>query len=353
MSHDRLTCVVPTHNRPHFLRRWLRFYTQFPPGFPFLIVDSSEPSAAAENLSAIESARRELVIEYRHHNLSFHDKCIRGLELVETPCVVICADDDLVFPDAARQCAEFLEREPGYASAMGRTAQLDTKLPRWCCTVLKGYSIEDDEPLQRCRRMASIWFTNFYAVYRTRTLLDSFRITAANTDFRHSVHMPEMLLTQLSVLRGRVKVLPLMYSLLERHATNTSGAQQVRVRPQAELHYERFRRCLADQCVQAGIGRAEAERFIDDSYGFFRNPNLENRRRPRSTVERIRRLLRQVIGMTGNFLGRDDQEGSTASRLVRARDVAGCEPIWHAAVKLIRDFPQGIPSDHAPLERCA
>ena len=353
MTQEHLTCVVPTHNRPQFLRRWLRFYAQFPPGFSIIVVDSSEPAAAAENRTAIEGAPRELKIEYRHLSLGFNDKCVRGLELVRTPCAMFCADDDLVFPDAARQCAEFLKREPGYASVMGRTAQLDAKLPDWCCTVLKGYSIEDDEPLKRCRRMASIWFTNFYAVYRTQTLLDNFRVTAANTDFRHSVHMPEMMMTQLSVLRGRVKVLPLMFSLLERHATNTSGAQQVRVRLHAELHYERFRRCLADQCVQTGIGRAEAERFIDDSYGFFANPNLENRRRPRSTAERIRRLLRQVVAQTLNFLGRDDNGGSTSSRLVRARDVAGSEPIWDAAVKLIRDFPQGIPSDHSPLKECA
>lgn len=353
MSHERLTCVVPTHNRPHFLRRLLRFYGQFPPGFSFLVVDSSEPSAAAENLTAIQGSQRELDIEYRHLNLSFNDKCIRGLELVQTLFVVICADDDLLFPDAVWRCVEFLENEPGYASAMGRTAQLDAKLPRWCCTILKGYSIEDDEPLQRCRRMASLWFTNFYAVYRTETLRANFEITAANTDSRQSVHMPEMLMSQLSVLRGRVKVLPLMYSLLERHDTNTSGSHQIRVRLQAELHYQRFRKCLADQCEQAGISRADAERFIDDSYGFFRDTNLANRRRPRSTVERMRRFLRQITSLTLDFLGRDEKGGSAVSRLVRSRDLVGCEPIWHAAVQLISDFPQGIPSDHSTLERCA
>ena len=189
MCSERLTCLVPTHNRPHFLRRLLKFYAQFPPGYSFLIVDSSEPFAAAENRAAIAIARRDLQIEYRYFDSGFNDKCVCGLELVQTPCVVLCADDDLLFPDAARHCATFLESEPGYASAMGRTVQLDVNLPQWCCTILKGYSIEDDEPLQRCRRMASVWFTNFYAVYRTETLRDNFRIVAANADPGQSVHL--------------------------------------------------------------------------------------------------------------------------------------------------------------------
>ena len=42
MTNDSLTCVVPTHNRPHFLRRLLHLYSQFSPGFPFLVVDSSK-----------------------------------------------------------------------------------------------------------------------------------------------------------------------------------------------------------------------------------------------------------------------------------------------------------------------
>lgn len=349
MTHPRLTFLVPTHNRPHFLRRFLHFYTQFPPGFPFLVVDSSNQSAAAENLAAIESVRERLDIDYLHADMNFTDKCVKGLERVCSPFVALCADDDLVFPDTVARCVEFLANESGYASARGRNAILDISNRRRWCMVLKGYSLEDDLPFDRCRRMARQWFSNFFAVHRTETLLDIFQITAANTDSGLGYRFPETLLSQLSVLRGRVKVLPLMYALKEQHGANTSIAMRNQRQSQSELLYERFRECLADQFERAGIDRADAERFIEDSYGFLRDPNLTNRGRPKSTIVVLRQFLHGIANRAADYFWTDR---TRHRRLLRAGDLAGCEVIWHAAVQLIRDFPHGIPSDHSGLKRC-
>ena len=341
---------MPTHNRPHFLRRLLHFYGQFPSGFPFLVVDSSNPVAAAENREVIESIRGRVDIDYQHFDLNITDKCVRGLERVRSPFVVFCADDDYLFPDTVWRCVDVLENEPAFATAMGRTAQLNPKLPRWCCRVLKGYSIEHDLPFDRCRQLAANWFTNFYAVYRTTTMLDIFQITAANTNSSLNYHLPEMLFSQLSVLRGRVKVLPQMYSLMEKHDSNAGAAMRTGVRPQAESMYQRFKGCLADQFVLAGTVRAEAERFIDDEYGYFRETNLAIRRRPRSTAEVIGHFFAGIREKMAGLWGTDFNRHR---RFVRAGDLVGCESQWHAAVQLMRDFPQGIPSDHSTLKRCA
>jgi len=353
MSCERITCLVPTHNRPQFLRRFFHFYGQFPPGFSFSVIDSSGPSAAAENLAAIERWKGELEIEYRHVDLNFIDKCAHGLEQVRTPFAVLCADDDLVFPDAIRRCVDFLENEQGYASAIGRNTALYVTPPRWSCMVHQGYSIEDDRPFDRCFRMADYWFSNFYAVHRTGILRDIFRITAASTDSRLTLHVPEMLLSQLSVLRGRVRVLPLMYSLLEGHETNSSAVTRTGVQPEAELLYQRFKRCLTEQFEQVGIDRADAERFIDDSYGFFRDPNVASRRRRRSTVQQMWRLVRKITDLTLDSLWMNYRGRSAIKRLLRASDFAECGPILRTAIQLVRDFPHGIPADHALLKRCA
>lgn len=353
MPHERITCVVPTHNRPQFLRRFFHFYGQFPPGFSFSVIDSSNPSAAAENLAAIQRWRGELEIEYRHVDLNFVDKCTHGLERVPTPFAVLCADDDLLFPDAIRRCVDFLEHEPGYASAIGRNTALYVAQPRWSCMVHQGYSIEDDRPFDRCFRMADYWFSNFYAVHRTEILRDIFRITADNTDSRLTLHVPEMLLSQLSVLRGKLKVLPLMYSLLEGHDTNSSAVTRKGVQPEAERLYHRFKQCLTEQFEQTGVDRAEAERFIDDSYGFFRDPHVATRQRRRSIVEQMRRSVRKFTELALDHLRVKHSGRSAIKRLIRGSDFAECGPILQTAIQLVRDFPHGIPADHALLKHCA
>lgn len=353
MSDERLTCLVPTHNRPQFLRRLLRFYSRFSPGFKFLVVDSSHPAAAAENVAVIESWKSDVEVEYRYFDLSFIDKCVRGLEQVRTPFVVFCGDDDILFPDAVRQCVEFLASETGYSSALGRTVQLNTTPAFWDGSglrVLKGYSIEQDGPLERCRQMVTRVFSSFYAVYRTETLLGNFRITAGHTDSQQSLEVPEALLSQLSVLRGRLKVLPLMYSIRQRHRTNASVALRSGLRPQVELFYQRFKECLTDQFQHAGIDRADAQRFIDDSLGFLRDPNLAHRRPRRSPIELARQV---VVGLAERAADLIWTNCARHCRPLRPSDFAGCKPEWHAALQLIRGFPQGMPSDHSALERCA
>ncbi len=342
MPCERLTCLVPTHNRPHFLRRLLKFYSQFPPGFRFLVVDSSNSLAAAENREVIERVRGVLDIDYQHVALSILDKCVQGLEQIQSPFVVLCADDDFLFSDAVWRCVEVLRSEPGVASAMGRTAMINANHPRRWSVVLKGYSIEDDRPLDRCRRMAREWFSNFYAVHRTETLLDNFRVAVANTDFQQSTQLSETLLTQLSVLRGQVKVLPLMYSLREQHRANTGTARRNLRLPHAEMHYQRFRRGLIEQFERAGVDRADVERFIEDSYGQCRDPDPAKWRRRRSSVEVIRKLSRAITDRVADTIW----TGCTRHRrLVRASDFAGCESMWHAASELIRAFPDGIATE--------
>jgi glycosyltransferase domain-containing protein len=350
MTDERLTCVVPTHNRPHFLRRLLHLYRQFPPGFPFIIMDSSNPGAAAQNREVVESFRDVLSIDYQHLVLNITDKCVEGLKRVQSQYVVFCADDDYLFPDTVWDCVNFLEREPDYATAMGRTAQLNPKFPRWCCRVLKGYSIEHSRPFDRCRELAANWCTNFYAVYRTATMLDIFQITAANTNSSVNYHLPEMLFSQLSVLRGRVKIFPKMYSLMEKHSSNAGAAMRTGVRQDAESMYLRFKGCLVDQFVKAGTDRSESESFIDEEYGYFRETDLSIRRRPRSAADLVRHWF---SGIAEKATPSASTGSNRHRRFVRTKDVESCGPVWNAAVQLLKQFPLGIPADQDDLKRCA
>lgn len=342
MNPARLTCLVPTHNRPHFLRRLLRFYLQFPLGYPFLVVDSSEAHFAAENRAVIDDVRGLLKIDYLHLDLNFMDKSVAGLERIRSPYVVFCADDDYLFPAAAMCCIDFLESHPGYSSAMGRTAMLNVNYPVQWCRIIKGYSIEHERPFDRCRQIARSWFTNFYAVHRTPSLLDNFRTTAANTDSQRCPHLFESLLSQLSVLDGRTKLLPLMYSLREQHGSNAGSLLRNKQEPQAEQLFLRFKECLVEQLQLNGIDRAEAVRFVDDMQSLHRHPS--------SPAETIHKFCRGVMERTVDFFSTDR---TRHRRFVRSSDLAGCESTWRCAVKLMREFPHGISAETSPLKHCA
>lgn len=352
MHDPRLTCLVPTHNRPQFLRRLMRFFVQVQPQFTLRIIDSSETGTAAENRSIVEGASRQIRVEYQHIPRPFYEKLALGLGDVTTPYVAMCADDDCLFPETVTRSVEFLEEQPTYASAMGHKAQINTTKKTWLGSlkVLKGYSIEDESILDRCRLMATQWYSNFYAVYRTRTLHDSFRIVAANSSPKSLPQLPEMLMSQLSVLRGPAKVLPMMYSIWQRHETNWTNMVAKALQSQPELHYAQFRACLLEQLQLAGIDREESERLIDQWYGHYRFPEMAKLRRPQTAGEQIARSVRGMAERVEDFLRTDRVRHC---RSVRSCDLVGCQSTWQAAVNVIREFPHGIPGEVAQQRRSA
>ena len=64
-SQMSLSLVLPTCNRPQFLRRVLRYYQACRFSHRILVADSSEASVAEANRDVIDSVRRTLSIEHR------------------------------------------------------------------------------------------------------------------------------------------------------------------------------------------------------------------------------------------------------------------------------------------------
>lgn len=341
MSADRITCLVPTHRRPAFLRRLLRFYRECPPGFGFVIVDSSEAAVADENARVVDEAvTAGLQVAHRRIGLDFVGKLAQALGEVRSPFVMLVADDDVLFPAACHRCADFLERNPDYVSAQGRTALLYPDRKRFAVMRLKGFDVDDTEPFARCQRLADSFFSNFYSVYRTADLARNFALTAAATDSRLSYTMPEMLLSQLSLIRGRVKLLPAMHLLMERHPTNASFLGRTGERQQAEAMYLRFRECLVSELAGAGVATDRAATYVDDAFGYFRETSLRHRARRRSAGEKLAKVARSLVERVGDAFQSDR---ARHRRLLRRGDIAGDETAWEIAVKLMRDYPDGIP----------
>ncbi len=340
---EHLTCLVPTHRRPAFLRRFFRFYRECRPGFGFVVVDSSDGVAAEENGQVIgEACAAGLRIEHRRTTLDFVGKLAEALEEVDSRFVMMCADDDVLFPEACLRCASYLEAHPECFSVQGRTALLYPGR-RWFASMrLKGYDVEDADAFLRCRRLSSSFFSNFYAVCRREELARNFRIAAEDTDSRLSYTLPEMLLSQLSALRGRIKVLPVMHLLMERHATNAGVVGRTGERRDAEVQFERFRNRLVAEFAGVGVSREAAGDYVDTAFGYFRETNLRHRARRYPVTRKLVRVARALAERIGDAFHCDRVRHR---RLLRRGDIAGSEREWGIAVRLMREHPDGIPAD--------
>ena len=333
-SQPNITCLVPTHNRPHFLRRLLQFYQQFPLPCSYFVVDSSRPDAAAENVAAIEQARRTLNITYRHFDVDMMTKCTRALEQIDSPYVVFCADDDYLLPLAVKHCRDFLEQHPDYSVAQGMMAIVGR--PGRPPYASAGYTLDEDQALARCAKLAKYHFTTFYGVCRTKPLLEDFRFTAQHLDYANSHYYPELMFLLLSVIKGKVKVFPEMYSLHESHAACLRKTPKV-TNPTLGLKIEQqFRETLSNQFEQLGLSRSQAERRIEKWYGYQLTAAAAGRK---TLGMRCRNLLRNIPRYVANLFVTD---GVIYRRKLHPSDWLGQEAAWDEALRLMTTHPDGI-----------
>ena len=108
--HNNLTVIIPTHNRETYLLRSLSYWQDIE--VRVIIVDSS---AAAPKLDLPRH------IEYFHFpDTSFSGKVKTAMDMVQTPYVVMCADDDFLVEQGMLACVTFLQENANYDAAQGR-----------------------------------------------------------------------------------------------------------------------------------------------------------------------------------------------------------------------------------------
>jgi glycosyltransferase domain-containing protein len=115
-----LTMIIPTYRRPQLLRRLLGYLNGVACPFKVLIADSNEAAMYATT-RAIVAAFPKLDLEVRTFDPSteLSTKLSAASDAVMTPYGVICADDDIIVPSAAKACVDFLERHRDFSSAIG------------------------------------------------------------------------------------------------------------------------------------------------------------------------------------------------------------------------------------------
>jgi glycosyltransferase domain-containing protein len=344
--HDRLTLVIPTHNRPAFLRRLFYFLEQVRDGSQIQIVDSSAPECRTQNEAIVRAASSSLRVRYRHIDAGMISKCRTIMEEdVTTPFSVFCADDDFLLPDAVLGSLEFLRRSPEYSCAQGVMVSLCTGKDNKCYA-LPCYSLDNDSPFRRFRRLAGNWYSTFYSVYQTPLLTRAWQVTDENSDDRRARIFPEILLSQLSVTQGKVKYLPGIYNVREEHTLNESAVTpEVADEEHCVELYDQFREVMASELAAAsGATLSHAEAVVDSRYGYLRDGGDAFALKKRTVKYRVRRELRRHARRLMDALRGD--------RILQRRRLSMADPLCQGeacqlALELMLKYPHGIENESA------
>jgi glycosyltransferase domain-containing protein len=304
------------------------------------IIDSSQPEDLERNRILVEEFGQRLNLHHKHTDLPVITKCRQAVEQVTTPYLAFCADDDFLLPEAVYSCVDFLSNAPDYSCAQGIMVSFITDQQNRC-TRLRGYSIEDDNPIKRFQRLATNWYSTFYSVYHTSAIVKAFQVTDDTCDDIRARIFPEFMLSQMTVILGKVKFFPCLYVLREEHASNLSS---VTPDVQDEQHvselYMNFRDCLALQLAEASKTSIDVTTPVVDKYfGYLRDGGKALAAKKKTLRFRLRRETIRLAQQFHDLLHRD--------AILQRRRLNLTNPIcrneaWQTAHQLMVKYPHGI-----------
>jgi glycosyltransferase domain-containing protein len=267
--------VIPTFNRPDYLKRLLNYYKESGVNFRFIIADSSTPQNKKKNKKIIKNFSN-LEIKYLDHfppTLQQHYKFIEMVKYVKAPFCVFCADDDFIVPEAIIECVRFLKNNPDYSTAHGTYIGFyEFKLlgifkQLWWKYRYHNESIESTKPLKRVSDHLENYTLLTWSVRRTDVVKKIYQEFAKTTiDPILFPEFGEMLPDLLTVIYGKVKKLNTFYAArqyfgsVSNYYLTLAQARKVGI---YQENYEEFKKSLLKSLVQDGVTKELAEKTID------------------------------------------------------------------------------------------
>ena len=212
-SSDSLEILLPTQNRASVLARALEFYEKESLDYKIHLIDSSHKNVKAEIRQTIKS--NDLDIDFHDYTfgVSLSDKLLQTLGDIKAEFVLLVADDDFILPSAISRCIAFLDSNPDYTAASGRSYsfELDEVEVYGPVKSFKAYpQLESvaNIPVKRFRHHMRNWTTSAYSVQRTSNLK---RIMGGYNKLFSDIRMMEIYWYATNVIVGKVAKLDMPY----------------------------------------------------------------------------------------------------------------------------------------------
>jgi len=160
---NHLTIIIPTHNRPQYLSRAMKYWKNYTVNI--LIIDSS-----SEKYTDILPSS----VYYIHKaNEGYIVKILYALNQVKTKFVAFCADDDFSFFDSLCFGLSFLQKNDDYSCIQGKFIGFflnDINNPHNLDKGIKQITLDQDQDIERLVALSKNYFHYYYALHRTDNL---------------------------------------------------------------------------------------------------------------------------------------------------------------------------------------
>ena len=165
-----VTLVIILHNRHQNLDRLLKYYLDVK--MAIVIADSS---AMPHHFAHIHTNWQHFYTP----GVSYTEKIEITLARIQTPFVVLCADDDFTVPESILRCVEFLDKHDDYVAAQGNCLRyfndtVGTGRIKFSSLYDIQPFVEQEAPLVRLEKMFNPYKSILYAVHRTDSLRRAF-----------------------------------------------------------------------------------------------------------------------------------------------------------------------------------
>ncbi|MBI3616054.1 MAG: TIGR00180 family glycosyltransferase [Candidatus Omnitrophica bacterium] len=279
-----LSVIIPTRNRPQFLKRAVSYYRKIRFPYPILIEDSSEPAMAEQTSKMVRSDARGLECVHQIHPVDTHVlvRIRSAAESVKTPFAVVGADDDFFIPKGLEQATRFLQKHPDYSGVHGDAALFGLRSgveygPMAWIVEYGQRSLEQETGFDRLLENFQNYSTTWYSMQRTEELLGRMRVSAgANLDNSFL----ELLPSGLTALQGKVKKLNGLYMVRQSHVAMTSGSRDLLDWLSGEEWASQFRwvQERLSECLQSQdrISSEEAARRVKKVFWAYLTRQLTN-----------------------------------------------------------------------------
>ncbi len=175
-----LTLMIPTvASRGELFRRCLCHLQEIHYFGPIIVSDhsvESEQLVVASIIGEFSALNIKLIIHSQ--SLHFVERLLDCAEQAATPYIMLHADDDFFFPDAAVDCLLHLEKNPQMPAARGRMVFFDlSQGNRFNLSTHDGRQRCEEDNSTRVIKHLENFFATLYAVHRRESFIDAYTKT--------------------------------------------------------------------------------------------------------------------------------------------------------------------------------
>ena len=272
------TIIIPTYNRPMYLKRILSYYNEYAGNYKIIVADSSSNENKKLNEKIISSFS-SIKISYINYpsDINMYHKIVDSINYVGTKYCILCADDDFVTPNGISQSVDFLEKNPDFAVAHGYYIRFHLKTDKkgkqqfcWIPIYLQKSNTSPDPKLRLYFNIAK-FNPPFYAVHKTACLEMIFK---ESIKYNCDPRFDELLLSALPSIYGKMKRLNVFYAAREDIPTSAKHTYEtledyIKDGTYAEK-YSKFRDCLVMHLSKMSqLDAKESKKVVDDAMSAY------------------------------------------------------------------------------------